>query len=265
MNTERVQRYEAFEQRVRNALSRLGSVRSAVASEGQLVDFLVDSVDESGAHQKLAVEAKMYAGKLSPATVDAVSAQFERLRRYKEFDRAAIVALNGFTHGAREAAARNGIELLLLEELEGQGLTRQTDAPASPSESDADRRIFVLMPFQPRFNDVYKLAVQEIASELQLVAERADDIQHNGEIIDVVLKKITDAAVVIADLTGANPNVFYEVGYSHHVKPDRTILMTQNVKRVPFDLRGKNLVAYDSVIGLRPELLKRLKATLEIP
>jgi nucleoside 2-deoxyribosyltransferase len=51
------------------------------------------------------------------------------------------------------------------------------------------------------------------------------------------------ADLIVADLTGRNPNVFYELGYAHALGK-RTLLLTQKIDDVPFDLRHRQLVEY---------------------
>jgi hypothetical protein len=71
----------------------------------------------------------------------------------------------------------------------------------------------------------YNIAVSAyfryVARRLGLVAERADDIQYNGQILDVILEKIKKYGFIIGDLPGNNANVFYEVGNSHRISPRR--------------------------------------------
>ena len=55
---------------------------------------------------------------------------------------------------------------------------------------------------------------------------------------------ICASQIVIADCTGRNPNVFYEIGVAHTVgKP--VILLTQIVEDVPFDLRHIRFIKYE--------------------
>ena len=54
---------------------------------------------------------------------------------------------------------------------------------------------------------------------------------------------LTHARVVVADLTGRNPNVFYELGIAHQqVKP--VIQLAQRLADVPFDVRHLRTVIY---------------------
>jgi hypothetical protein len=69
--------------------------------------------------------------------------------------------------------------------------------------------------------------------------------------------------VVIAELTGKNPNLFYEVGLGHALGK-KVILLTQNVKDVPFDLRHLRCIVYrDTPPGVKA-LEERLTGAIEV-
>ncbi|MDP2950223.1 MAG: hypothetical protein Q8P22_11875 [Chloroflexota bacterium] len=65
-----------------------------------------------------------------------------------------------------------------------------------------------------------------------------------GNIIAAIMESLREAYVVLADLTDQNPNVFYELGVRHAMK-NRTILIAQNEKFIPFDLRPYAYHIYD--------------------
>jgi hypothetical protein len=74
-------------------------------------------------------------------------------------------------------------------------------------------KCFVMMPFAPKFDQVYETIRQAIEGpELSLRCCRADELQGGGHIIEGIFKEMAEAEIVIADLTDRNPNVFYELG-----------------------------------------------------
>ena len=75
-------------------------------------------------------------------------------------------------------------------------------------------KAFVIMPFGSDFNDVYKLGIKATAKECDVDAKRLDDDFFDTNMVEEIYKKINDADFIIADMTGRNPNVFYEVGYA---------------------------------------------------
>jgi hypothetical protein len=54
-----------------------------------------------------------------------------------------------------------------------------------------------------------------VAGRLGITSTRADDFFAANSIISDVWNAITDAKVLVADCTGRNPNVFYELGIAH--------------------------------------------------
>jgi hypothetical protein len=122
-------------------------------------------------------------------------------------------------------------------------------------------RLFVIMPFKKEFRDVYILGIRDVAERLGMKVERADDLEHNEGVLDVILERIRMCDVVVADTTGQNPNVFYELGHSHAIGR-KTIIISRRGQGLPFDIRHKNHVFYDTIVDLRQKLARRLRAIL---
>lgn len=124
-----------------------------------------------------------------------------------------------------------------------------------------DKYCFVLMPFQDELLEVYEDCIKEALKEIDYLCERADDIFHNTSIIDVIWTKICSAEIIVADLTGKNPNVFYEVGIAHTLGKE-VILLTQNPEDVPFDLRHLRYIHYSNTGRGLMALKENLKTTI---
>ena len=76
-----------------------------------------------------------------------------------------------------------------------------------------------------------------------------DDLFSTGVVIDDVLNLIKNADYLIADLTGRNPNVYYELGFAHSQKK-KVVMITQSIGDVPFDLRNQRMIEYrDTIAG----------------
>ncbi|MBV9497586.1 MAG: hypothetical protein JOZ54_25340 [Acidobacteria bacterium] len=104
---------------------------------------------------------------------------------------------------------------------------------------------FVMMPFADPIGAYYKTVYEPAIGKAGLRAVRADDeIFATGKIIDQVWEGITAAKVLVAELTGRNPNVFYELGLAHALsKP--VVLVSSNQEDVPFDLQHIRVIYYD--------------------
>ena len=68
---------------------------------------------------------------------------------------------------------------------------------------------FVLMPFSSNFDDIYKIGIKEVASSLDILAERVDEQIYKEEILERIYRQIDIADIIIADMSGQNSNVFY--------------------------------------------------------
>jgi hypothetical protein len=102
--------------------------------------------------------------------------------------------------------------------------------------------VSVMMPFGAGFTAVYS-ALQAAASTADMTCQRADDIWVHDHIIQDVVTLIARSSVVICDLTGRNPNVFYEMGIAHTLGRE-VIMITQAAGDVPFDVAHIRHVRY---------------------
>lgn len=262
-----------FEREVAAIYRTLGAnVEHSVDLAGNQIDILVTEQTPSGSPVRIAVECKNYSRPAGIDVVNSFGAIAYLLRQRSMVDKATLVAANGFTTQAREAARKHDIELLDISDLQQRVRGREHLVRAEEQQVDFERqrsfqaqnrrkRLFVVMPFSKQFNDVYVLGIRDVAEKLGIVVERADDIEHNQGILEVILERIAACDVAVADTSGSNPNVFYEVGYCHaQHKP--TILITRTGDKIPFDLQGINHIFYDTIVELRERLEKRLRAIL---
>jgi len=124
--------------------------------------------------------------------------------------------------------------------------------------------IFVLMPFAKKYYDRYQLGIKEPLENMGLTCERVDEKIFVDDILNQVIENIMKADLIVADMTGTNPNVLYEVGYAHALRKEITVLITEDVKYIPSDLRGINHIVYGkSIIKLREQLVKRVQKLLD--
>jgi hypothetical protein len=122
---------------------------------------------------------------------------------------------------------------------------------------------FVLMamdPDNPELEDVY-VAIKEVCHEFSINAYRADEIEHQDRITDLILSEIKTCEYLIADLSHERPNVYYEVGYAHAMNK-KPILYRKVGTRLHFDLSVHNVPEYKNVTELRELLRRRLEAIL---
>lgn len=119
--------------------------------------------------------------------------------------------------------------------------------------------VFVLMPFSEEFDSVYTGFIKPSLEQAGFDVQRADDIESQRSILRDILEKINTSNLIVADLTGLNPNVFYELGLAHALQKP-VILLTQVIEEVPFDLQSYRLIEYSTHFGEIQEARDKLKS-----
>lgn len=105
--------------------------------------------------------------------------------------------------------------------------------------------VFMLSPFSEPYDTIYKDHIKPtVEGTLGLISRRADDIFDTRPIMEDIWQQLNEAGIVVAELTGRNPNVFYETGIAHTIGKE-VILLTQTMDDVPFDLRHLRCIVYD--------------------
>jgi hypothetical protein len=123
------------------------------------------------------------------------------------------------------------------------------------------------MPFLPLFDAEYERVIKPAIEDAGLVCFRGDEIYTHQSILQDIWHSLRKARLVVAELSGRNPNVMYEIGLAHAIgKP--IVLLTRNEEDVPFDLRSLRYVYYDPNNpfwgpDLRTELTRLVKLVME--
>ena len=121
---------------------------------------------------------------------------------------------------------------------------------------------FVLMPFKNSesiFASI-KRAVEEMKAK-SFICDRADKRYASSDIwCKKICRSIRRAKYLIIDATGANANVFYELGFAHALGHTKNIIITQNIKKMPFDVSGFSVIKYTE--KNLPELERELQSAL---
>jgi len=133
---------------------------------------------------------------------------------------------------------------------------------------------FVISPIGDDGSDIRKRADQILKHVLKPAADscgfnaiRADDISEPGIITSQVIQHIIDDPLVVADLTGMNPNVFYELAIRHAIRKP-LIQIIQKDEKLPFDVAGMRTISVDhtdldSVEDAKNEIVKQIKAIMK--
>lgn len=126
-----------------------------------------------------------------------------------------------------------------------------------PSDFSVDKRlVFVLNPFHEDYISDYKI-IKSTCSDLGFNTLRGDEEHIKGDILSHIIKCIIKSRIVIANINGRNPNVFYELGIAHTMnKP--TVLISHVENDIPFDLKTQFVIIYKD----EKELEEKLKELL---
>lgn len=131
------------------------------------------------------------------------------------------------------------------------------------------KKCFVIMPFsktqsctEQKWTEIFEYIIKPAVEESGLGYDCERSVAERENIIKGILEALNSANVVIADLTDNNPNVFYELGVRHTLA-NRTILIAQGEKHIPFDL-GQYPVAFYSespakIVEFKSEIKKKLE------
>ncbi len=100
------------------------------------------------------------------------------------------------------------------------------------------------MPFQEPFESYFKKIIKPAIEDNGLLSVRGDSLFKSTHIMEDIWTSISESSLVIAELTGKNPNVYYELGLAHACRKP-AILISSNIEDVPFDLRPLRVLIYN--------------------
>ncbi len=116
---------------------------------------------------------------------------------------------------------------------------------------------FLLTSFHESNNNEY-YAIKAVCETLNYKMMRGDEEFIEGDMLSYIIGCIAKSRIVIANINGRNPNVFYELGITHMMgKP--TILICHETNRIPFDLQNRYVVMYRNEVDLKEKLKIVLK------
>lgn len=120
-----------------------------------------------------------------------------------------------------------------------------------------------------RSDQILKHIIEPAVKECGFGAVRADQISEPGIITSQIIQHIVDDPLVIADLTGRNPNVFYELALRHAIKKP-VVQIIDSAEYIPFDVASTRTIHVDhhdldSVAAAKREIVKQIQTVEENP
>lgn len=136
--------------------------------------------------------------------------------------------------------------------------------------SEDMKKCFVVSPIGDNGSDIrnnadklFKYVIKPVCESCDFDPVRVDQLNDANSITQTIIERLDSADLVIADMTGHNPNVFYEMGYRARAKKPM-IHLKRKGESLPFDVNTIRTLEYDLTdLDSVEELKERLKKTIE--
>ncbi len=131
--------------------------------------------------------------------------------------------------------------------------------------SERTKICYAIMPYgstsqdlQDHYELVFQLLIKNPAEAQGYQVIREDHLGQPGDITRNIMRHLAEGALVVADVSGLNWNVAYELGVRHALVKGGTILLCDNETKMPFDISNLKVIVYN-----RQSPVSRLKSVQE--
>jgi TIR domain len=189
----------------------------------------------------------------APASLERVSIVERSAERAEALANALQRRLSEVPYAKRLETAERGVwefRLGVASEPGGAGAGRH-EIELLESEPDLQPRVFAAYPFD--LGDHFKFGIQQPAEAAALICEKTPDTVFTGDVVEHIKGQVRSAALVVALLTGGNPNVYLEVGYAWGCGIP-TLLCIEKGEKPTFDLDGQKRIEYRNIEHLGDEM-----------
>ena len=154
---------------------------------------------------------------------------------------------------SRESKRRglSGADRIMGEDADLEFLSRASNVVciSNKDAADADRAdaaltIFVAMPFDPAFDDVFFVGICSAAEVIGGHAVRIDQIMHGQDAVTETQKQIRLCSAVVADISTGESDVLYELGYAHALDKPSIQICSTSYEDMPFMVRNRETILY---------------------
>lgn len=122
-------------------------------------------------------------------------------------------------------------------------------------------KVFVIMPFTDDFFESYEMIKEHFSEDFEFSHAGDEDNQQN--ILADIIPPIYSADIVLADLTGLNPNVMYELGIAHSFNKKTIMITRDDLSDLPFDLKQYRAKDYSTHFKKFYDLIAYLEKNLQ--
>ena len=108
----------------------------------------------------------------------------------------------------------------------------------------ANPQCLLITPFGEEYTKVRE-AIAQMLLQIGIEPILVENMVPRELIIEAILRSISQADFIIADLTGNNPNVMYEIGFAHALRKPLFLIVRKDSDPLPSDIGGNLFFIYD--------------------
>lgn len=123
-----------------------------------------------------------------------------------------------------------------------------------------DKSAFVLTPFHPEFDESYGW-IKSFFIEHGYTCTRGDAVLAESNVLSHIISEMLASEIVVANISGRNPNVFYELGIAHALGK-KVVLVARSKKDITFDVSNSQIAIYKDRDSLNSSLSRWLVSIL---
>lgn len=113
-----------------------------------------------------------------------------------------------------------------------------------------------------RADEVFSYLIAPVCEELGYKPVRVDQVDAVDNINETIINYLKTAPMVVADMTGHNPNAFYELGFRQALELP-LVPIIQSGNGLPFDVISQRTVFYNLSVGKIEQSKRDLKAKMK--
>jgi hypothetical protein len=158
-------------------------------------------------------------------------------------------------------------DISITDYAQGQGSKMRIEPSFGKPIPEGTADIFVVMPFADDLKPIYDEHILPTVQSLNLTCKRGDDFFTDNSIMQDIWSAIYYSKLCIAECTGRNANVFYEMGIAHTLGRS-CIMIAQSNQDIPFDVQYRRVLFYENtpsgLVELRSALSKAIQSELGV-
>lgn len=229
-------------------LTKLGQDIVAPSSPGQRSVALFEAFKSVDDFRKV---EEFYGGKRIPEDeffLNTVTRQFDiprdRVETFSSVFQKNLNFLNAFSPTLENKSNSESSPVEVIDDPKDDRKKSTVIVKKNPRGREFLDSCFVMMPFGHWFDIYYHKIYVPAINEAGFEPIRGDELFTTGSVVEQIWEQIEKSTVLLADLSGRNANVFYELGLAHAARKP-VVFTAGNIDDVPFDLRHLRVITYE--------------------